>query len=199
MIQQINLLTDDLRRKREPLTFTQLMMIWGVFGGFLVLFSGWDGVGLWQLTSEHERTEEQRRMLSEANDALKSEFGGATYESLKEEVEALRARQAEQQQLMSLLLGYQSEQDDGFSFYLGDLAEQAVDGMWLSQISLLEGGSRIQLKGVTTNPVNLPVFLKRLSQGQSFKGHRFDEFEIKEADDGLLEFDITGPHQVAPG
>lgn len=197
MIQQINLLTDDLRRKREPLTFTQLLMIWGIFGGLLVVFSGWDGVGLWQLNSEHERTEEQRRMLAEANDAMKSEFG--TDRALKAEVEALRARQQEQQQLMSMLLGYQSEQDDGFSLYLNDLADQAVDGMWFSQISLLEGGSRIQLKGETTNPIHLPVFLKRLSKGESFKGHRFDEFEIKESESGLLEFDITGPHEVSPG
>jgi Tfp pilus assembly protein PilN len=196
MIQQINLLTDDLRRKREPLTLSQLLMIWGVFGGLLVVFSGWDGVGLWQLNSEHERTEEQRRMLSEANEALKSHY--ATDPTLKAEVETLRAQQLEQQQLMSLLLGYQSEQDDGFSLYLDDLSTQAVDGMWLSQISLLEGGSRIQLKGITDDPVNLPVFLKRLSDGQSFKGHRFDEFELKEAESGLLEFDITGPHEV-PG
>ena len=48
------------------------------------VLSGWDGVGLWQLNSEHERTEEQRRMLSE--------------------VETLRAQQFEQQQLLSLLL-----------------------------------------------------------------------------------------------
>lgn len=199
MQQQVNLLSDDLRRGRDPLTFNQLLVIWGIFGAGLALFTGWDGISLWQLSSEHEQSEAQRRMLVQANDALKAEFDSRMDPGLKAHVDDLRARQREQRQLMDLLLGYTSSQHGGFSTYLGDLSDHTVDGMWLSQISLEDGGSRIHLKGTTTDAVHLPEFLQGLSQGSSFRGHRFDDFEIKENDAGLLDFDITGPDEATPG
>lgn len=199
MQQQINLLTDDLRRRQEPLTFSQLLMLWGVFAAALVLFSGWDGISIWQLSSKHERGEEQTAMLTQANQALKAEFDGRIDPQLKAEVDELRVRQMEQRQLMNLLMGYKSAQEGGFSAYLDDLADHAVEGMWLSQITFEEGGSRIHLKGMTTDAIHLPEFLQRLSNGRRFKGHLFDDFEIRESESGVLEFDITGPHEVESG
>jgi len=199
MQQQINLLTDDLRRRQEPLTFRHLLVLWGAFGVCLALYTGWDGLSLWQLNSQHELNEEQAAMLARANDALRADFDGRLDPQLQAEVDDLRARQTEQQQLMSLLLGYQSHREEGFSVYLDDLADHTVDGMWLSQIMLEQGGARIHLKGMTTDAIHLPEFLQRLSQGSSFRGHLFDDFEIRQNESGVLEFDITGPHQATSG
>ena len=199
MLQQINLLSDDLRRRQEPLTFRHLLVLWGVFGFGLALHSGWDGVSLWQLSSQHELNEEQAAMLARANDTLRADFDGQLDPQLQAEVDELRARQTEQQQLMNLLLGYQSDREEGFSVYLDDLADHTVDGMWLSQIMFEEGGARIHLKGMTTDAIHLPKFLQRLSEGSSFRGHLFDDFEIRQNESGVLEFDITGPHEVNSG
>jgi hypothetical protein len=199
VLQQINLLSDELRRRKEPLTFTHLLVLWAAFGVALALFTGWDGLSLWQLNAKHELNEEQSAMLARANEALKAAFDSKLDPKLKQQVDELRAEQLEQQQLMNLLVGYKSDHEGGFSAYLGDLSDYAVDGMWLNEIVFEEGGTRIHLKGMTTEAVHLPEFLQSLSEGASFSGHQFDDFEIRESASGVLEFDIRGPHEVVSG
>lgn len=199
MQQQIDLLTDDLKRRKELLTFSNMLFIWAAFSVVLVLFTGWDGIGLYQLSTTHEESEQKTKILARANQVLKEQVDVGMDAELQREVEALRKRQAEQRQLLSVLVGYQSERNEGFSAYLKELAEHSVDDMWLKEITFEHGGERIRLKGMTTDAVKLPEFLQRLSAGERFHGHLFDDFEIREAESGVLEFDITGPHEVAPG
>lgn len=199
MMQQVNLLVDELKPTKEALTFRQLMTVWSVFGLLLVLISGWQGLDLWRLNSEKLENEAQVKNVQQANEALKARISTEPDPELKAEVESLRQMQAHQELLVNAVAGYESASEQGFSPYLTDLARHHVKGMWLSQISLADGGARIQLKGETTDPVFVPAFLKQLSQGESFKGHRFDGFELEEQESGLLRFDIMGPGEARSG
>lgn len=193
MKQQVNLLNDDLLPQREPLGFGHLLAAWAVFGVALVLFSSWEGFGIWRMTTQLTETQSQWELLEASNEQLKQEQASRADGGLREEVESLRTARAEQEQLMLLLKDYQTDQANGFSGFLNDLADHQVKGMWLSQIRFDQGGRRIQLKGLTTDPVHVPQFLVALSKGHSFNGHRFDGFELQEIESGLLEFVINGP------
>ena len=74
----------------------------------------------------------------------------------------------------------------------------AQPGLWLTDVELTDGGSRIRLAGMTTDPVLVPRFLKNLGSGTQFVGHRFDTFELAADDTGALHFTITGPDPDAP-
>ncbi len=198
MRQQVNLLTEELKPRIQPLNFTQLMAAWAALVGLLLLVSGGDGASLWQLASQHEETTTQWRTLRDANSRLKASVSEQADPALRLEVDNMRERRDEQRRLMDLLFGYESKQSDGFSLYLNDLARYRVNGIWLRQITLNEGGARIHLNGRTTNPEDLPLFLKQLSLGESFRGHRFQNFELRENDEGILEFDISDP-EVSSG
>ena len=193
MKQQVNLLTDDLKPKRDPLSLGQLLSLWGAFAAVLVVFSGWGGASLWQLADEEAEKREQWRLLQKTNEQLKSSTSETADPTLEAEVTALKSNRADQERLMAALMHYHTDQAHGFSHYLNDLAEHQVDGMWLSRITLSDGGGRIQLQGVTLDPQHLPLFLRELSKGEAFNGHRFDELTLEETDDGLLEFDLVGP------
>ncbi len=197
MRQQVNLFTPELRPRREPLTLGQLLMGWGVFAGVLVLLGSVSGFDVWQLSSQRAETVEQWELLKATNQRLKASFSTAPDATLEAEVARLRRAQLERERLMALLEEYQVEQAQGFSGYLDDLATHRVEGMWLSAIALETGGRWIQLKGLTTDPAQVPEFLRQLSEGSSFDGHRFDAFELKETESGLLEFDIVGPEEDA--
>lgn len=199
MMQQVNLLVDELKPTKEALTFRQLMMVWGAFGLLLVLLSGWQGLDLWQLSSQKQENEAQVRSLQQANQQLKASISTEPDPELKAEVESLRQMQEHQELLVNAVAGYESASEQGFSPYLTDLARHHVQGMWLSQISLRDGGARIHLTGETVDPVYVPAFLKQLSRGESFKGHRFDGFELEEQESGLLRFDINGPGEARSG
>lgn len=198
MRQQVNLLTEEVKPRIQPMTFPQLMGAWAAMVGLLLLVSGGDGLSLWELASQHEDTTAQWRTLRDANSLLKARVSEHADPALRMEVENMRERRAEQRRLMDLLFGYESTQSDGFSRYLSDLAEFRVKGMWLRQITLNQGGARIHLSGSTTNPEVIPLFLKQLSRGASFRGHRFQNFELRENDEGVLEFDISDP-EVSSG
>jgi Tfp pilus assembly protein PilN len=197
MRQQVNLLSDDLRPRREPLTLGQLLAAWALFAGALALLGSVNGFDIWQLSSQRAETVEQWELLKATNARLKASFSTAPDEALEAEVARLRQAQLERERLMALLDEYQLEQVEGFSGYLEDLAAHGVDGMWLSAIALETGGRWIQLKGLTTDPARVPEFLRQLSEGSSFDGHRFDAFELKETESGLLEFNIVGPEADA--
>lgn len=195
MKQQINLLTDELKPRREPFTVNQLLAAWGGFAVVLLAISAWSGADYWQLSRKEAETTEQWRLLKETNERLRASYSQVPDAALEAKVAALRLEQYERQQLMRLLADYQNEQVTGFSGYLDDLANLGVDGMWLSEISLQTGGRWIKLKGMTTDPAHVPEFLRELSETRSFDGHQFDGFELKEAESGLIEFDIAGPEQ----
>ncbi len=195
MKQQVNLLTEDIRPARQHLTFRQLGGMWAAFVVVLLSYSGWQALDLWRLDQARADAGSQLELLRAANVKLSAVAPPVVDPELEREVTALRELHYARQRVMALVENYQDEQVTGFSGYLDDLADHRVSGMWLSTISFKSGGQWIQLKGVATHPDNVPAFLQQLSAGDSFDGHRFDAFELKEIDTGLLEFDIGGPEK----
>ena len=177
MKQQVNLLSDDLLPRREPLGFAHLLAAWAVFGWCCVLFSGWEGV---RRLADGDRSSPR---LSPSGNCSKRPMNSSKQEQasradggLRDEVESLRTARAEQQQLMALLKDYQTGQANGFSGFLDDLADHQVKGMWLSQIRLDQGGRRIQLKGLTTDPVHVPAVPGGAVEGPQFQRSSFRRF-----------------------
>jgi hypothetical protein len=195
MMQQVNLLTAELMPRQEPLTVKQLGLIWLGFTGLLLLATTWSGFDIWRLTADEDAVRAQWQTLRDANEQLRASFSTTPDPQLEEAVAALRIEQAERAALMSLLADYHQGQASGFSGYLRDLSTHSVDGMWLSEISLHGGGRWIGLKGVATDPARVPEFLRALADGESFDGHLFDGFELRETESGLLEFALEGPEE----
>jgi hypothetical protein len=198
-MQQVNLLIEELRPKREVLGLRQLVLAWAAFGGLLAVISAWQGFELWQLSAEQKEKADQVVALQRANAQLKASVAVEPDPVLQAEVEDMRHRQTSQQLLVGAVTDYEAASDGGFSPYLTDLARHHVKGMWLNRISFTNGGSRIRLTGQAVDPVHVPVFLQQLSRVGSFKGHRVDAFELQELEAGLLRFEITGPKEARSG
>lgn len=199
MNQQVDLLVPELRPKREHLTLRQLLAAWGGFAALLLVISSWEGIGAWQLAGEQAVMQAQWETLSSANEALRASVRSTAEPELVRQVEELRQRFENQALMVNAVEDYEQASDGGFSRYMRDLAARHVSGMALSHIELHDGGAHIQLSGETMTPVNVPVFLKRLSEGESFRGHRFDEFRLEVQENGLLRFDIIGPARERRG
>lgn len=199
MRQQVDLLVDELKPRREHLSLRQLVVVWGAFAGMLLAASSWQGFGLWRLAAEQAEQETRWQELSRGNGTLRASFNPAPEPELIRDVEALRRRLDDQALLVEAVKRYELARDGGFSRYLEDLAARHVDGLALSRIELHDGGSHVLLSGETVAPVNVPLFLRRLSEGDSFRGHRFDELRLEAQETGLLHFEITGPERKRQG
>lgn len=69
----------------------------------------------------------------------------------------------------------------GFAARLEALASQATEGIWLSNILLGSGDSRLAMQGRATDPNLLPVFLSSLTREHAMDGVRFDSLSMRRA------------------
>lgn len=190
-MQHVNLLTPDLRPKREVFTLSDLMMLWGAFAFVLLLWSGWHGWDWWQLDRDREILAEDVRQLQDANAELARQAAKEPEPALKTSVEQLRAARVEQEILTKLLASVATS--DGFSERLRDLAQFKQPGLWLDSFTFAQGGRKVRLTGFSESADRVPQFLAGLSGGSGFSGYNFDGFELRDADNELLRFEVTGP------
>lgn len=193
MRQQVNLLDDDLKPPREILALGQVFAGWCALLGLLLLVSAWQVFDTWRLGSSQIETQARWQALQDANAALRDDMDRGPEVELVNDVERLRGLLRDQARMVNVVQSYERAGDQGFSSYLKELAAQHMEGLALSRIELRDGGTYILLSGETRQPVNVPRFLRRLSAGERFRGHRFHELRLEAQDSGLLRFDIIGP------
>lgn len=69
----------------------------------------------------------------------------------------------------------------GFAASLEALASRQIDGIWLRNILLGSGDSRLAMQGRTTDPNLLPAFLDSLTHERAMDGVRFDSLSMRKA------------------
>ncbi len=192
-MQQVNLLTEDLRPRLEPLAASQFLLVWAGFAVVLALTSVWQGVSLWSLHGEKATTAEALQQIRSQNDVQRQ--ASADPVDLKTRVAELAAEQRQQQRLLALL---RDEQETlGFAAYMKSLATARVEGLWLDTIQISHGARRhVRLSGITRDALHVPELLHNLADEAPFAGQRFESLEL-EADGDLIEFAIIDPQAGA--
>jgi hypothetical protein len=69
----------------------------------------------------------------------------------------------------------------GFAARLEALARRQLDGVWLSHIVVGSGDGRLALRGGTSDPHLVPVYLSALAAEHAFEGVRFDRLILRRA------------------
>ena len=192
-MQQVNLLSDDLSPRQEPLVASQFFVIWAGFAGLLVLASVWQGLSLWSLYGEKSATAEEVQVLRSRN--AEQRIASAEPVDLKSKVADLAAEQTQQRQLLALL---RAEQETlGFAAYLESLAAARVDGLWLDTIQIRHGERHhVRLSGLAQDPLHVPELLLNMAEEAPFEGQRFEQLKL-EADGDLVQFAIVDPQAGA--
>lgn len=74
---------------------------------------------------------------------------------------------------------------DLFSSYFEGLARRTLEGLWLEDIHIQEGGQSIKLVGGTYQAKLIPKWLKTLKKEPAFQGITFQSATLgKKSDDG---------------
>ncbi|WP_148861637.1 PilN domain-containing protein [Marinobacter fonticola] len=193
MIQQINLYTDELRPKREPLQARSAGVLLVALVAVLILAGGF---ARWEYSTA---VEEQRTLQQQVN-ALQDELAvlETTVAAKVEDpdlVAAMRQMDREAQQRRQVLSQVETlVVIDGprFSAYLEALARQTLDGLWLTTIDLGRSSSDLRLTGVTRAGERVPQYLQRLSAEPAFIGREFHSFALDRAEDRqLIQFSVA--------
>jgi hypothetical protein len=191
-MQNINLYQPQQKRRQGPRP-KQMILGWGLLFAVFIVHAAWQAWQLQQATTLASATQRDAQ-------ALQAELSQATASFQQPQLDPLLPTQLAQQeqsnlQLQRLVAHLQllsQQQSAGFVAPLAALSERhPPTGLWLSEIALRDGGSRLSLQGFSQDQQLLPLYLQSLGVSPVFQGRAFSHFELQRNAAGLLGFRLS--------
>lgn len=189
--QQINLYRPIFRRETVPFSAKAMLTSTLLLSVGLVLLYGLELYNLENLNKQLKNLslEQTKKMdaIEKLNKAIPVQRVDA---SLEDKIKALDIEKGALEFMLDQLGTKAFGNRVGFSPYIKALAQEPFEGLWLYQIDLEAGGSRIGIEGRSYQPEAVPAFLKQLEKQEVFLGSRFEMFKLarNEKDPTQLEF-----------
>ena len=190
-MQQVNLFQTSFHRERSWLSSSGILMATGAFAAVLLLLLGQSVVSTWlkqrEVASLTAQKSEQVTRLKELKSQAADPGEGQVLESEIERLgHVLRARERLAEVLSPGMVG----NTEGFSPLMVALARQRINGVWLREIKIADGGHYLSLIGSTLNSAAVPDLLEMLSEEPSFAGREFHDFRLEQSKSGAPAVDF---------
>lgn len=196
-MQQVNLLQEEstagdawgLRRLIQVLVLVMVAMaLWSL------------GHWWWMERVELEVTQlrqQREQALARLGNGERSEVGPEV-QALREQVARLESERDRRRQVVERLRRGGFGNLTGFSSYLAGLASEDVQGLWLTQVHLSQGGQQMALEGRAWSADRVPELLRVLSEDAAFRGIEFRQVQVSldEAGGGPIKYRLAS--QVSP-
>jgi hypothetical protein len=184
MEQQINLYHERFHIKKAEGPGIYFWAATGVVVLLLLLAIGthWQGVKLdkelEQITALYQ---ERQKEMDEVQLALQQRGKNPV---LEQEVLKLEKELRRQKKTLEYFEGSgHSANKQGFSSYLEALASIDRKEIWLDQIDIQSGGSKVTLRGMTLDPRQVPVYLQDLGTYPAYTNKSFSSFVLMQEQD----------------
>lgn len=193
MIQQINLYQDALKTQRVVMS---ALTIGSLFLALLLLLAALFAISRWELAGAHERLRMLEADIAAGTEELRTLTAAADRgpsPALQRRVSEAREELAAKRRLLTLLGGSGPSNLAGFSDYLQALGRRHIEGLWLTQIVIADGGAELLLKGSTTDERHVPAYLQALAQEPVYAGREFNAFRLVRTgvDEPRLDFTVV--------
>lgn len=201
MIQQVNLYTDELRPRKEPVKAQTAFL--ALLAALLLVV-----VAAVMVRLEAADLASRQAALQQEIATLENQVGTLTVQieahridpALEKELEQVTRTLAKRQRLLAEVEGLVSADTDGFSGYLAALARQIPEGLWLTgvRLDLIQG--QVSLAGRTRAGSQVPVYLEKLGDEPIFEGRTFENFWLERGEEGRwVEFVVGTERQPGDG
>lgn len=173
-LQQVNLYQDEL--KTQKLNYSALMLL-QLSIILVVVFSAAAGFRSFQLQPQQTNlvAKQKKQKLVMGNlQKLQAEFSKIKKDTiLSRQLTEKTKELANKQKVLGILSQDEFGNTKGFIEHVSGLARQRIEGLWLTQIRIADGGTNVALRGTTSKPALLPKYLQRLSAEKAFVGTEF--------------------------
>ena len=187
---RVNLYSESLFPPELRLSFARLTKALVVLIGLLLIMTA----VFWGLNSSLEADKKQLMLVKQELDAEKQDLEAALAkrgpnEALVAEVE-LKAQQLElKQKLFGKLNQQEMLTSFGYSPLMTDLASVADAKLWLNRIQVNE--NRYVFEGFTASPEGVPLWVDKLKNTTTLKGHAFASMTMSLGENQPLAFKLT--------
>ncbi|MEN9868289.1 MAG: hypothetical protein RL748_3879 [Pseudomonadota bacterium] len=177
---QINLLNPALRKKKQQFS-ARIMLLTLACLGFGMLC--WTGYVLFATHNLELQALRAKTLLSQAKEDLAKVTAEKVPRAKNARLEA-QVKDMESRVLGLLKVSSELKKGDfgnasGYSGYLRAFAQQRMDGIWLTSVSVSDSGNDIGLQGEALQAVLLPQYLQRLSKEEVLRGKAFESLEMQ--------------------
>ncbi|MDR0996706.1 MAG: PilN domain-containing protein [Zoogloeaceae bacterium] len=178
MSQTINLLTEELRPKPEPLSLPNLLAVLGIVIVLIVLVglaaSAWLGNAQRNLAAQ---TAQANQLQAEVDRLTKEKAARVPSPALLAQLEVARRERDGRRELLRRLDDGDVGHSDGFSGYLTAFARRAPAGLWLTGFSLQSGGQTL-IEGKMQEQKLVSMFALALQSDPVFAGRRLSAVQV---------------------
>lgn len=187
MHQQINLFQPIFREERRLFDATAVVWSLGIIAMALLSLWAYGTFKVNELESEVAHLRDQQRAQEQmASTAGSLRSARANPSQIQARVSRLTEELVMRTRALDLLQNGTAGHTSGFAAKLEALANQHVDGLWISHIHLGSSASSMGLSGETLDPDLVPRYLRALASEPALKGTRFDDFSIARKKDAAL-------------
>ncbi|MDO8311372.1 MAG: fimbrial assembly protein, partial [Sideroxyarcus sp.] len=181
MSQQINLFNPIFLKQKKYFSVVTMLQALGLIVLGSIVFFGYAWYQVDQLAKQtQEMTKryesEQKRLVNYANEFSPQRSS----QLLNEELTALEAQAATQNNLLGTLKSGAIGNTQGYSEYLRAFARQSVSGLWLTGFDINGDGTQMSLQGAVTNPQLLPAYIQRMNKESVMRGKSFSALQMKQ-------------------
>lgn len=188
MNQQINLYQPMFRKQKIVFSAMTMLQV-GIF--FLLVFSSLYAYQKMQLKPYQKQLaniDTELAQLGKQVAAMEASQKSQSKSKLLENEIVKLSNELEQRERISKVLSNKSfGNSSGFSSYLEAFARGHVQGTWLTNVNIRQGGSYLGLKGKTLSSELVPVYLQKLAEEKSLQGSSFNVMELS-----LIELEEGG-------
>lgn len=194
MNQQINLFQPIFRRQKKVFSAATMLQTCAIF---LVVFSLIYLYGRYQLRPAEKELSYLKKdisALTKKADRLEKEFAPRGNSKLLEsEIARLDEELSNRKKVREILQQQSHGSAGGFSGYLEALARRHIEGTWLTEVNISNGGRFLGLRGKTLASELVPVYITRLSNEKLLNGKAFNVMEMSrsEKDKNELNFYVS--------
>jgi Tfp pilus assembly protein PilN len=179
MMQQVNLYQPMFRKQKIIFSATTMLQV-GIF--FLLVFSSLYAYQLSKITpykSQLANLESELIQLNAQVTGLEAAQKNKGKSKLLDNEIAKLTKELEQRERISRVLSSRTfGNSSGFSAYLESFARGHVEGTWLTNVDISQGGASLGLKGKTLSSELVPVYLQKLAEEKSLQGSSFNVMEL---------------------
>ncbi len=198
-MQQINLFQSSLGSSQKHLPVQMAGYLLATFAALITLITG---VQWWLLSSK----ENEKQIIIQTKKDILIEIETITTEiarisddsELKETLVNKESELKNKKHVLQVLSAQRFGNTKGFVSHLTGLSRQHIDGMWLTNLRIHQGGEKLNLQGSTFSPEHVPKYLQNLSKEPSFEGVEFKTFLMqRNIDTNRIDFDIRSNQKEA--
>lgn len=195
MKKRINLYLPELRPKRQTLTLKNMVLAWAGVVVLLFVAEVVMQIVLQQSRQQQQQLQQQMVALDTQTKALTASLQQRHPTSyLEQELKLRREELLSKQQLQFHLHEIGTQQNQGFSAWLYDLAQARAPGIALQSFDI--ENDQLRLQGEAASNDTLPAWLSRFKEHPKLRDRTFLTLQMQRQASGVLQFRLESKENV---